>query len=83
MIRRYRDRGDGFEIEAVRFTSASQLAEIEGFADGESAFNGSRLVVAVWHGLVRATIGDWIIRGANERFYKMDHVIFEQVYEEA
>lgn len=68
------------EIEAVQFQQGN-FDEIEAFVGGDAEFRDGQLVVATQNGPLRATDGDWIIKGVTGHFYpcKPDH--FDQMYE--
>lgn len=69
-------------IEAVRFTaSATACAEIEAFVSGDSEFRNGELIIATLEGPLRASLGDWIIKGIKGEFYPCKPDIFEATYE--
>jgi hypothetical protein len=67
-------------IDAVQFTGKN-FDEIEAFAGGDACFVNGELVVATLEGSLRATIGDYIIKGIKGEFYPCKPDIFEATYE--
>lgn len=78
------------EVEAVRFTgSSTQRAAIRHWMEGnEYVEPGMRtcdmvsLEIETLEGVMRATPGDYIIRGVQGEFYPCKPDIFEATYEE-
>lgn len=66
-------------VEAVRFTV--NFDEIEAFVGGDAEWRGGELVVATLEGPLRASPGDWIIKGIKGEFYPCKPDIFAQTYE--
>jgi hypothetical protein len=52
-----------------------------GFSDWEVADSGQCLHLRTLEGVMRADIGDWIIRGVNGEFYPCKPDIFAKTYE--
>ncbi len=74
-------------IEAIRFwpeTCAAVCAFI-GIEHHDSGRCGidTPLIVHTLEGEMRATVGDWIIRGVADEFYPCKPEIFETTYESA
>lgn len=70
------------EIEAVRWTGEN-LEEIEKFAKGALVHRGSvDIVISTLEGLMRASKGDYIIKGIAGEFYPCKPDIFKATYEE-
>lgn len=69
------------EIEAVRFTG--NFDEVERFVGGDAEFRNGELVVATLEGPLRASPGDWIIKGVEGEFYPCKPDIFAKTYESA
>lgn len=67
-------------IEAVRFVG--NFDEIEAFVGGDAEFRNGELVIATLEGPLRASDGDWIIKGVKGEFYPCKPDIFEMMYEE-
>jgi len=68
------------EIEAVQFTG--NFDEIERFVGGDAEFRNGELVVATLEGPLRASPGDWIIKGRQGEFCSCKPDIFAATYEE-
>lgn len=45
--------------------------------------NDPKLKIETWEGTMRASIGDWIIKGVRGEFYPCNPEIFEMTYEPA
>lgn len=67
-------------IEAVQFVG--NFDEIEAFVGGDAEFRNGELIVATLEGPLRASNGDWIIKGVKGEFYPCKPDIFELTYEE-
>ncbi len=67
-------------IEAVRFDG--NFDEIELFVGGDSEFRDGELVIATLEGAMRASPGDWIIRGVQGELYPCKPEIFAETYEQ-
>lgn len=68
-------------IEAVRLTPLS-IAEVEEFVGGDLGRHpDGGLVIATLEGAMRASVGDWIIRGVKGEFYPCKPDIFDATYE--
>ena len=67
-------------IEAVRFVG--NFDEIEAFVGGDAEFRNGELVIATLEGPLRASDGDWIIKGVKGEFYPCKPDVFELTYEE-
>jgi len=67
-------------VEAVRYVGIN-FDEIEEFVGGDAEFRDGELVVATLEGPLRASPGDWIIRGTKGEFYPCKPDVFEEVYE--
>jgi hypothetical protein len=74
---RYRKRP--VEVDAVRFNG--NFDEIERFCGGDAEYRNGELVVATWEGALRASPGDWIIRGVRGEFYPCKPDVFDVTYE--
>jgi hypothetical protein len=68
-------------IEALCFDGNFQ--EIEEFCGGDAEFRDGELVVATLEGALRASPGDWIIKGVKGEFYPCKPEVFEATYEQA
>lgn len=68
------------EIEAVQYIGHN-FDEIEKFVGGDAEFRDGELVVATLEGPLRATPGDWIIKGVKGEFYPCKPDIFAETYE--
>ena len=74
-------------IDAEQFTRANidkciNFVCANGSADHDEAGN-SVLRIQTLEGVMRADIGDWIIKGVNGEFYPCKPDIFEKTYEPA
>jgi hypothetical protein len=78
MINKYRKKP--VEVEAVQLTPLN-LEEVERFVGGDVGTDGGEVVIATLEGAMRASIGDFIIRGVKGEFYPCKPDIFEQTYE--
>ena len=75
-------------IEAIQWTGFNTV-EIRAFAEGVGLTIGLNyddsnqywLIVPTLEGTMRASIGDWIIKGVNGEFYPCKPDIFEKTYE--
>lgn len=80
-------------IEAVRWTGKN-LIDIQSFIEGhrvasdsvywdryEDMVNENGLIIKTLEGLMKASIGDYIIKGVQGEFYPCKPDIFEQTYE--
>lgn len=71
-------------IEAVLLTSATPDEEIiEFLGDAVYDFDEYALYLMTLEGEMRASVGDWIIRGVQGEFYPCKPDIFEATYEPA
>ena len=84
MTKKYRTKP--CEIEAVQFTG-NNLAEIEKFAGKDcigAGFNGKECVflyINTLEGTMKASVGDYIIRGLRGEYYPCKPDVFEKKYE--
>jgi hypothetical protein len=68
-------------IEAIQWLGTN-LSEIDDFI-GESITNkGTTLIIYTLEGDMKASIGDYIIKGVNGEFYPCKPDIFDKTYEE-
>ena len=67
-------------IEAIQFKNAN-FNEIETFVGGDAEFRDGNLVVATLEGAMRASPGDWIIKGVKGEFYPCKPDIFAATYD--
>jgi len=67
-------------IDAVQYTGAN-FNDIEEFVGGDAEFREGQLVVATLEGPLRASPGDWIIKGVKGEFYPCKPNIFALTYE--
>ena len=76
-------------IEAMQFqpvgSSGEDAARVESWCGGEMVVDdqGYSLVIKTLEGHMRASPGDWIIKGVKGEFYPCKPDIFEQTYESA
>lgn len=87
MVMKYRKKP--VEIEAIQFTADADVNEVE---DGLFAWldaelqdywydDENQIVIPTLEGEMRASVGDWIIRGVQGEFYPCKPDIFEQTYD--
>lgn len=69
-------------IEAVQLTPLT-LGEVEDFVGGDLAVRKGEVIIATLEGAMRASVGDWIIKGVKGEFYPCKPDIFEATYEPA
>lgn len=67
-------------IEAIQFLTGN-FAAIEDFVGGDAEWRDGELIVATLEGPLRASHGDWIIRGVKGEFYPCKPDIFTLTYE--
>ena len=67
-------------IEAVQYHGPN-FDEIEEFVGGDAEFRAGELIVATLEGPLRASPGDWIIKGIKGEFYPCKPDIFTATYE--
>lgn len=70
------------EIEALQFTGNNHT-EIHDFTGGMMIYKGSNapLFIKTLEGAMRASPGDWIIKGIQGEFYPCKADIFDETYE--
>ena len=84
MVNRYRTKP--CEIEAVQFTG-DNLSEIESVCGefcGGASFSGEKctnVYINTLEGSMRASVGDYIIKGLRGEFYPCKPDVFEKKYE--
>lgn len=79
------------EVEAIQYTE-SNWVEVISFTGGDPGSNannqhafidrGGNFVIRTLEGEMRASVGDWIIKGVKGEFYPCKPDIFEATYEE-
>ena len=80
-VRRYRKKP--VMIEALHYDGSFPLDWL-GFHDSVSKVPGEEAIeINTLEGVMRADIGDWIIKGVAGEFYPCKPAIFEQTYEAA
>jgi len=67
-------------IEAVQYHGPN-FTEMEEFVGGDAEFRNGELLIATREGAMRASPGDWIIKGVKGEFYPCKPDIFEATYE--
>ena len=67
-------------IDAVQYTGPN-FSEMEAFVGGDAEFRNGKLVIATLEGALRASVGDWIIKGVKGEFYPCKPDIFAATYE--
>lgn len=77
-VRRYRKRP--VEVEAALLT-ADNVAEVAGWCHAHTA-STDHLLISTLEGIMRADLGDYVIRGIKGEYYPCKPVIFEATYEE-
>ena len=66
-------------IEAIQFNK--NFTEIEKFCEGNFDWSEGKSDIKTLEGTMRASVGDWIIKGVNGEFYPCKPDIFEKTYE--
>lgn len=77
------------EIEAKQFKTNNELGDINmgevvlwiNDNGGKAHHDGTDIYIKTLEGEMRASVGDWIIRGVKGEFYPCKPDIFEQTYE--
>lgn len=69
-----------FVIEAVQF-KCGNFSVIEEFVGGDAEFRNGELIVATLEGPLKASNGDFIIKGIQGEFYPCKPDIFAATYE--
>jgi hypothetical protein len=69
-------------VQAVK-TTLENLREVEKWCGGEvvGTSEDANIHINTLEGVMRANIGDWIIKGVKNEFYPCKPEIFEQTYE--
>ncbi len=72
------------EIEAVQFTGHNddEIASFVGENGSDPREFGPSWYIYTLEGVMRAEVGDWIIRGVKGEFYPCKPDIFEATYED-
>lgn len=68
-------------IEAVQWDGSNQ-DEIAAFCGATAVIEDGKLSIHTLEGVMRARIGDFIIKGVRGEFYPCEKSIFEETYEE-
>jgi len=79
-------------IEAIQYTSASDLQDAIEFTNGKLVFHGfnedmqpcaryTTLAIETLEGWMKVSLNDWIIKGVKGEFYPCKPDIFEATYE--
>lgn len=66
-------------IEAIQFTN--NFKEIETFCEGAFDWSDGKSHIKTLEGEMKASVGDYIIKGVNNEFYPCKPDIFEKTYE--
>lgn len=67
-------------IEAVQWLGENHN-EVTKFQGGCAEYEGGKVIIQTLEGEMRASIGDWVIKGINGEFYPCKPDIFEKTYE--
>ena len=69
-------------IEAIQYLG-NNLVEVANFMNDEYDFHpkNEEIIIRTLEGDMKASIGDWIIKGVNGEFYPCKPEIFEKTYE--
>lgn len=67
-------------IEAVQWLGFN-YNEVTQFQGGCAEYEGGKVIIQTLEGEMRASVGDWIIKGVNGEFYPCKPDIFEKTYE--
>jgi hypothetical protein len=69
-------------IEAIQWSGkAEDLDAMRAFADVAEGLFSNDLYIETEEGKMRASLGDWIIKGVNGEFYPCKPDIFDKTYE--
>lgn len=68
-------------IEAIQWLG-NNLSEIQEFYKREDILVGNQIWINTLEGIMKAAIGDWIIKGVKGEFYPCKPDIFRATYEE-
>lgn len=68
-------------IEAIQWTGEN-LSEIDKFVQAKVQKRALVLIIPTLEGKMRASLGDYIIKGVNGEFYPCKPDIFDKTYEE-
>jgi hypothetical protein len=82
-----RQLGHGYDEDiAIAHWSGARTVGEEDDADGQDAGSGAAsqtlMVITTKEGEMRASAGDWIIKGTQGEFYPCKPEIFQEIYEE-
>jgi len=67
-------------IEAVKWTG-DNFGDLTELMHNGYGVDGEKIIIATLEGVMKADIGDWIIKGVKGEFYPCKPDIFEQTYE--
>lgn len=67
------------EIEAIQFTT--NFVEIEKFCQGNFDWSDGKSDIKTLEGIMKVSIGDYVIKGVKGEFYACKPDIFEMTYE--
>lgn len=67
-------------IEAIQL-SCTNIGDVEDFVGGDAAIEDGDLIIATLEGPLRASVGDYIIKGVKGEFYPCKPEIFALTYE--
>lgn len=69
-------------IEAMRLTDSNEIKVTEFMGLNEGKLTACGIEIETLEGTMKASIGDYIIKGVQGEFYPCKPDIFEQTYEE-
>jgi len=67
-------------IEALKW-EGNNLSEIQAFYKVSNILAGDQIIINTLEGIMKANVGDWIIKGVTGEFYPCKPDIFEATYE--
>jgi len=70
-------------IEAMQLTDSNEIKVTEFMGLGEGKLTADGIEIETLEGTMKASIGDYIIKGVQGEFYPCKPDIFEQTYERA
>lgn len=73
----------GKEFPMPEFSELNPLALMDGPEGQVTMYDDRKLVIKTLEGEIKASPGDWIIKGVNGEFYPCKPDIFAKTYEEA
>jgi hypothetical protein len=70
-------------IDAMRFEAVDDGSRVARWCGGSNESSPTAIDITTLEGVMRANVGDWIIRGVQGEFYPCKPDIFAETYEPA